>query len=36
MVCNCGLPNEKVYPTLTGLDPVQNAGYFATILVKER
>lgn len=36
MVCNCGLPNEKVYPTLTGLDPVQDAGYFATILVKER
>ena len=36
MVCNCGLPNEKVYPTLTGLDPVQNAGYFAPILVKER
>ena len=36
MVCNCGLPNEKVYPTLTGLDPAQDAGYFATILVKER
>ncbi len=36
MVCNCGLPNEKVYPTLTGLDPEQDAGYFATILVKER
>ena len=35
MVCNCGLPNEKVYPTLTDFDPAQDAGYFATILVKE-
>ena len=35
MVCNCGLPNEKAYPTLMGFDPAQDAGYFATILVKE-
>ena len=35
MVCNCGLPEEAVYPTLTDYDPAQDAGYFATILVKE-
>lgn len=35
MVCNCGLPDEAVYPTLTDYDPAQDAGYFATILVKE-
>ena len=32
---NCGLPDEAVFPTLTEYDPAQDAGYFATILVKE-
>lgn len=35
MVCNCGLPDEAVFPALTDYDPAQDAGYFATILVKE-
>ena len=35
MVCNCGLPNEEVWPDLAGYDPARSAGYFATILVKE-
>lgn len=35
MVCNCGLPDEAVFSTLTEYDPAQDAGYFATILVKE-
>lgn len=35
MVCNCGLPDEAVFPVLTDYDPAQEAGYFATILVKE-
>lgn len=35
MVCNCGLPNEEVWPDLADYDPVRSAGYFATILVKE-
>lgn len=35
MVCNCGLEDEAVFPSLTGYDPAQAAGYFATILVKE-
>lgn len=35
MVCNCGLPDEAVFPTLTDYDPAQDVGYFATILVKE-
>lgn len=35
MVCNCGLPDEAVFPSLAGYDPAQDAGYFATILVKE-
>ena len=35
MVCNCGLPDEAVFPALTDYDPAQAAGYFATILVKE-
>ena len=35
MVCNCGLPNEEVWPDLTDCDPARSAGYFATILVKE-
>ena len=35
MVCNCGLPDEAGFPALTDYDPAQDAGYFATILVKE-
>lgn len=35
MVCNCGLEDEAVFPSLVGYDPAQDAGYFATILVKE-
>ena len=35
MVCNCGLPNEEVWPDLTDYDLARSAGYFATILVKE-
>ena len=35
MVCNCGLEDEAVFPSLAGYDPAQDAGYFATILVKE-
>ena len=29
------LPDEAVFPALTDYDPAQDAGYFATILVKE-
>ena len=38
LVCNCGLPDEAVYPDLSAAQPPQNeggAGYFATVLVKE-
>ncbi|MDD4850480.1 MAG: precorrin-2 C(20)-methyltransferase [Gemmiger sp.] len=35
MVANCGLPGEEVWPDLTAYPPDANAGYFATILVKE-
>jgi len=35
MVCNCGLPDEAVFPARMDYDPAQDAGYFATILVKE-
>lgn len=35
MVCNCGLPQEEVWPDLSLYDPRHSAGYFATILVKE-
>ncbi len=35
MVCNCGLPNEEVWPDLSLYDAERPAGYFATILVKE-
>lgn len=35
MVCNCGLPNEEVWPDLSRYDAERPAGYFATILVKE-
>lgn len=36
MVCNCGLPDEEVWPDLSACDASRPAGYFATILVKER
>lgn len=35
LVCNCGLPGEQVYPDLSAFSPEQDAGYFATIIVKE-
>ena len=35
MVCNCGLPDEEVWPDLSACDASRPAGYFATILVKE-
>lgn len=35
MVQNCGLPGERAYPTLEGVDPQAPAGYFATVIVKE-
>ena len=35
MVCNCGLPQEEVWPDLSVYDANRPAGYFATILVKE-
>lgn len=37
MICNCGLPDEKVYRTLTDFDPeTEDAGYFATIIAKTK
>ena len=35
LVCNCGLPDEAVYPGLSAARPADAAGYFATVLVKE-
>lgn len=35
MVCNCGLPDEALWPDLSAYDPAQTAGYFTTIIVKE-
>ena len=38
LVCNCGLPEEAVYPNLSAARPSAEghaAGYFATVLVKE-
>ena len=35
LVCNCGLPDEQVYPDLSRSQPDVPAGYFATALVKE-
>lgn len=35
MGCNCGLPQEEVWPDLSQYDPERPVGYFATILVKE-
>ena len=35
MICNCGLPDEKVYTTLEGYEPEkEDTGYFATIIAK--
>lgn len=34
LVCNCGLPEEKVWDDLSRERPEGSAGYFATILVK--
>ena len=35
MVCNCGLPDEMVRPDLSKDAAPVDAGYFATIIVKE-
>lgn len=35
MVCNCGLPDEALWPDLSADCPAQPAGYFTTIIVKE-
>ena len=35
LVCNCGLPDEAVWPDLSAARPENSAGYFATVLVKE-
>ena len=35
MVCNCGLPDEALWPDLSMYNPAQPAGYFTTIIVKE-
>ena len=35
LVCNCGLPDEAVWPDLSAARPENTAGYFATVLVKE-
>lgn len=35
LVCSCGLPDERVYPDLSLEQPQTQAGYFATVLVKE-
>ena len=35
LVCNCGLPDEAIWPDLSAARPENSAGYFATVLVKE-
>ncbi len=35
LVCNCGLPDEIVYPELSVSRPKEAVGYFATLLIKE-
>ena len=35
LVSNCGLPGEQVYADLSAFPRKQDAGYFATIIVKE-
>ena len=35
MACNCGLPEQTLWPDLSSYDPARPAGYFTTIIVKE-
>ena len=35
LVCNCGLPDEIIYPDLSSVHPDLPAGYFSTLLIKE-
>ena len=35
MACNCGLPEQTLWPDLSSYDPTRPAGYFTTIIVKE-
>ena len=35
MACNCGLPEQTLWPDLSSYDPARPAGYFRTIIVKE-
>ena len=35
MACNCGLPEQTLWPDLSSYDPAWPAGYFTTIIVKE-
>ena len=35
MACNCGLPEQTLWPDLSAYDPARPAGYFTTIIVKE-
>lgn len=35
MACNCGLPEQTLWPDLSSYDPARSAGYFTTIIVKE-
>lgn len=34
MVVSCGMPEEKVIPDLSRMDPEEEIGYFATIIVR--
>ena len=36
MVVNCGMPEEQVISDLSRLDPSEEIGYFATIIVRPR
>ena len=37
MICNCGLPDEKIYRDLSNFSPEEDeTGYFATIIAKEK
>lgn len=37
MICNCGLPDEKIYRDLTDFEPEkEDSGYFATIIAKTK
>ena len=35
MACNCGLPEQTLWPDLSSYDPARPAGYFTTMIVKE-